>query len=75
MQELVTSAEQQGAAGATRPLVSTVLRVAPDGLLEESLDRSGHVASETPQAFQFAVLASAYSKVSCLLINRSDFFL
>lgn len=66
-QELVLCAEQHGAAGAVRPLVSTVLRSSQESFLVESLDRSIHVASETPQAFQLSILWSAYNKV--LFIN------
>lgn len=61
--ELVRGAEQHGAAGAVRPLVSTVLRVTSDSFLADSLDRSLHVASETPQAFQLEILTMAYNKV------------
>ncbi|XP_054290895.1 D-ribitol-5-phosphate cytidylyltransferase-like [Macrosteles quadrilineatus] len=62
--ELVRGAEQHGAAGAVRPLVSTVLRVTSDSFLADSLDRSLHVASETPQAFQLEILTMAYNKCS-----------
>uniref|UniRef100_A0A1B6DTQ5 2-C-methyl-D-erythritol 4-phosphate cytidylyltransferase-like protein n=1 Tax=Clastoptera arizonana TaxID=38151 RepID=A0A1B6DTQ5_9HEMI len=62
VKDLVISADQHGAAGAIRPLVSTVLRLSNDNILEESLDRSIHVASETPQAFQLTVIVAAYNK-------------
>lgn len=65
--ELCDSALVHGAAGATRPLVSTVLKTTPDQFLETSLDRSTHVASETPQAFQLSVLSTAYCKVFILV--------
>ncbi|XP_046683756.1 D-ribitol-5-phosphate cytidylyltransferase-like isoform X1 [Homalodisca vitripennis] len=64
LRELVLGADKHGAAGAVRPLVSTVLRSGQDGFLVDSLDRSLHVASETPQAFQLSVLLSAYNKCS-----------
>ncbi|XP_066994862.1 D-ribitol-5-phosphate cytidylyltransferase [Anabrus simplex] len=64
VQELVLAADQHGAAGATRPLVSTVVKGDSEGFMEESLERSKYVASETPQAFQFGILSSAYSKCS-----------
>ncbi|XP_063216694.1 D-ribitol-5-phosphate cytidylyltransferase-like isoform X2 [Bacillus rossius redtenbacheri] len=62
--ELMLAAERHGAAGLTRPLVSTVLEPGADGLLARCLDRSRHLASETPQAFQLGVLAAAYAKCS-----------
>lgn len=64
VEELVVAAEEHGAAGAIRPLVSTVLQANSDGFLDHSLDRSKHVSSETPQAFQFDILTSAYNKCS-----------
>lgn len=69
VQELVLAAERHGAAGAVRPLVSTVLNSTTDSFLQESLDRSKHVASETPQAFQTSVLTLAYSKVSLFFLE------
>lgn len=68
VEELVVAAEEHGAAGAIRPLVSTVLQANSDGFLDHSLDRSKHVSSETPQAFQFDILTSAYNKVCFLLL-------
>ncbi|XP_069674530.1 D-ribitol-5-phosphate cytidylyltransferase-like [Periplaneta americana] len=64
VEELVVAAEEHGAAGAIRPLVSTVLQASSDGFLDHSLDRSKNVSSETPQAFQFDILSTAYSKCS-----------
>ncbi|XP_075231136.1 D-ribitol-5-phosphate cytidylyltransferase-like [Lycorma delicatula] len=60
--QLCDAANVHGAAGAVRPLISTVLSTSADQFLDASLDRSTHVASETPQAFQFSVLTSAYCK-------------
>nr|CAD7414973.1 unnamed protein product [Timema cristinae] len=69
VEELVLAADQHGAAGFTRPLVSTVVQGGEDGFLEHTLDRATHFASETPQAFQFHILTSAFSKVllTCIL--------
>nr|CAD7409297.1 unnamed protein product [Timema poppensis] len=64
VEELVLAADRHGAAGFTRPLVSTVVRGGEDGFLEHTLDRATHFASETPQAFQFNILTSAFSKSS-----------
>lgn len=66
VEELVVAAEAHGVAGAIRPLVSTVLQTNSDGFLDHSLDRSKHVSSEMPQAFQFDILTSAYNKVYLL---------
>ncbi|KAJ9593408.1 hypothetical protein L9F63_015034 [Diploptera punctata] len=59
IEDLVIAAEEHGAAGAIRPLVSTVLRANPDGFLDYSLDRSKHVSSETPQ-FLFCVFLTMH---------------
>lgn len=65
--ELVKTAAVVGAAGFVRPLVSTVLSTNQETVLETALIRSEHVASETPQAFQVALLLSAYNKVIFLI--------
>lgn len=53
-------------AGISRPLVSTILEVDEENFLRKSLIRNDHKASETPQAFQYRLLCSAYEKVSLL---------
>lgn len=63
LSELVKAAASVGAAGFVRPLVSTVLSTNQESVMERALVRSEHVASETPQAFQMALLISAYNKV------------
>lgn len=60
LEEVVHEAKLHGGAGPVVPLVSTVLKIGRDGFLEESLDRSKYVASETPQAFQYPLLLKAY---------------
>lgn len=60
--ELLKAAASVGAAGFVRPLVSTVLSTKDQSIMERALIRSDHVASETPQAFQMAILQSAYNK-------------
>ncbi|XP_050014622.1 D-ribitol-5-phosphate cytidylyltransferase isoform X2 [Alexandromys fortis] len=61
---VVTAAKEHGAAGAIRPLVSTVISPSADGCLEHSLDRAKHRASEMPQAFLFDVIYKAYQQCS-----------
>ncbi|XP_068950538.1 D-ribitol-5-phosphate cytidylyltransferase isoform X2 [Petaurus breviceps papuanus] len=61
---VVTAAKDHGAAGAIRPLVSTVISPNADGCLDQSLDRSKHRASEMPQAFLFDVIYRAYCQCS-----------
>lgn len=62
LEEVVQAAKLHGGAGPVVPLVSTVLKVDDKGFLEESLDRSRYVASETPQAFQYPLLMKAYQR-------------
>ncbi|XP_077014041.1 D-ribitol-5-phosphate cytidylyltransferase [Tamandua tetradactyla] len=62
--KVVTAAKEHGAAGAIRPLVSTVLCPSTDGCLDHSLDRAKHRASEMPQAFLFDVIYKAYQQCS-----------
>ncbi|KAL1789391.1 isoprenoid synthase domain-containing protein isoform X1 [Sigmodon hispidus] len=61
---VVTAAKEHGAAGAIRPLVSTVISPSADGCLDHSLDRAKHRASEMPQAFLFDVIYEAYQQCS-----------
>ncbi|XP_040147659.2 D-ribitol-5-phosphate cytidylyltransferase isoform X8 [Ictidomys tridecemlineatus] len=60
--KVVTAAKEHGAAGAVRPLVSTVISPSADGCLDHSLERARHRASEMPQAFLFDVIYEAYQQ-------------
>ncbi|XP_017382384.1 D-ribitol-5-phosphate cytidylyltransferase isoform X1 [Cebus imitator] len=62
--KVVTAAKKHGAAGAIRPLVSTVISPSADGCLDHSLERARHRASEMPQAFLFDVIYEAYQQCS-----------
>ncbi|KAL3837528.1 hypothetical protein ACJMK2_022879 [Sinanodonta woodiana] len=64
VQKVALAAKTYGAAGVTRPLVSTVISTDSEGLLEKSLDRSKYMASEMPQAFQFNIISQAYEKAT-----------
>ncbi|XP_055480265.1 D-ribitol-5-phosphate cytidylyltransferase isoform X2 [Psammomys obesus] len=61
---VVIAAKEHGAAGAIRPLVSTVISPFADGCLDHSLDRAKYRASEMPQAFLFDVIYEAYQQCS-----------
>ena len=66
------------AAGAVRPLVSTVIKPDVDGHLKETLIRSQYKNSEMPQAFQYDVIKAAYRRVrkavqsNCYFILRCE---
>ncbi|CAG5118822.1 unnamed protein product [Candidula unifasciata] len=62
--EVTRTAFVHGAAGVTRPLVSTVIRADDDARLVESLDRRLYTNSEMPQAFHYSLITSAYEKCS-----------
>lgn len=62
--DLIKTASTVGAAGFVRPLVSTILSTNQESTMEKALIRNQHLASETPQAFQFSLLLSAYNKCS-----------
>ncbi|XP_022650103.1 D-ribitol-5-phosphate cytidylyltransferase-like isoform X2 [Varroa jacobsoni] len=67
IEELLCAAEEYGAAGFWVPLVSTVLRIDANGLVEDTIprytDEKGrlYVNSEMPQIFKYPILAKAYS--------------
>ncbi|XP_031409776.1 D-ribitol-5-phosphate cytidylyltransferase [Meleagris gallopavo] len=60
--KVVMAAKEHGAAGAIRPLVSTVIASAADGCLDHSLERAKYRASEMPQAFLFDIIFQAYQQ-------------
>ncbi|XP_012925755.1 isoprenoid synthase domain-containing protein isoform X5 [Heterocephalus glaber] len=62
--KVVRAAREHGAAGATRPLVSTVISPSTEGCLDHSLERARYRASEMPQAFLFDVIYEAYQQCS-----------
>lgn len=55
------------AAGAVRPLVSTVIAATSEGYLDHSLERARYRASEMPQAFTYDVIRQAYQRVTYFL--------
>ncbi|XP_015666296.1 D-ribitol-5-phosphate cytidylyltransferase [Protobothrops mucrosquamatus] len=62
--KVVMAAKEHGAAGAIRPLVSTVIASTTNGCLDHSLDRGKYRASEMPQAFLFDKIHQAYLQCS-----------
>ncbi|XP_074538720.1 D-ribitol-5-phosphate cytidylyltransferase isoform X2 [Halichoeres trimaculatus] len=66
--EIAMAAKEQGAAGAIRPLVSTVIATTAEGYLDHSLERAKYRASEMPQGFTYDVIHQAYQRCT-----ESDF--
>ncbi|KAF3692351.1 D-ribitol-5-phosphate cytidylyltransferase [Channa argus] len=66
--KIAMSAKEQGAAGAVRPLVSTVISTTSEGYLDHSLERAKYRASEMPQGFTYDVIHQAYQRCT-----ESDF--
>ncbi|XP_074653466.1 D-ribitol-5-phosphate cytidylyltransferase-like [Tubulanus polymorphus] len=64
IEDVVNAAFTHGAAGVTRPLISTVIALDKDDFLDHSLDRTKYQASEMPQAFQFNIIKTAYEKAT-----------
>ncbi|XP_028437199.1 D-ribitol-5-phosphate cytidylyltransferase isoform X2 [Perca flavescens] len=62
--KIAMAAKEQGAAGAIRPLVSTVIATTSEGYLDHSLERAKYRASEMPQGFTYDVICQAYQKVT-----------
>ncbi|KAG0717546.1 D-ribitol-5-phosphate cytidylyltransferase [Chionoecetes opilio] len=60
--QVAVMAERHGAAGAVRPLVSTVVMPDTEDFLQESLVRSLYRNSEMPQAFRLEILRDAYRR-------------
>ncbi|XP_029306995.1 D-ribitol-5-phosphate cytidylyltransferase [Cottoperca gobio] len=66
--KIAMAAKEQGAAGAIRPLVSTVIATTSEGYMDHSLERAKYRASEMPQGFTYDVISQAYQRCS-----ESDF--
>ncbi|XP_029360348.1 D-ribitol-5-phosphate cytidylyltransferase isoform X2 [Echeneis naucrates] len=66
--KIAMAAKEQGAAGAIRPLVSTVIATTSEGFLDHSLERARYRASEMPQGFTYDVIRQAYQRCT-----ESDF--
>ncbi|RVE63145.1 hypothetical protein OJAV_G00164780 [Oryzias javanicus] len=64
LQKIATAAREHGAAGAIRPLVSTVIATTSEGFLDHSLERAKYRASEMPQGFSYDVIRQAYQRCS-----------
>ncbi|KAG7268162.1 hypothetical protein CRUP_002166 [Coryphaenoides rupestris] len=62
--EIAMAAKENGASGAIRPLVSTVIATSSEGFLDHSLERGKYRASEMPQGFLYPVIYQAYQKCS-----------
>uniref|UniRef100_A0A3Q3VNE6 D-ribitol-5-phosphate cytidylyltransferase n=1 Tax=Mola mola TaxID=94237 RepID=A0A3Q3VNE6_MOLML len=62
--KITLAAKEHGAAGAIRPLVSTVIAITSEGFLDHSLERAKYRASEMPQGFTYDVIYQAYQRCS-----------
>lgn len=60
--KIAMAAKEQGAAGAIRPLISTVIATTSEGYLDHSLERAKYRASEMPQGFTYDVIYQAYQR-------------
>uniref|UniRef100_A0A672L8I8 D-ribitol-5-phosphate cytidylyltransferase n=1 Tax=Sinocyclocheilus grahami TaxID=75366 RepID=A0A672L8I8_SINGR len=58
--KITLAAKEQGASGAIRPLVSTVIATTSEGYLDHSLERAKYRASEMPQGFLYDIIFQAY---------------
>ncbi|KAI2656375.1 D-ribitol-5-phosphate cytidylyltransferase [Labeo rohita] len=62
--KITLAAKEQGASGAVRPLVSTVIATTSEGYLDHSLERAKYRASEMPQGFLYDIIFQAYQRCS-----------
>lgn len=58
----IESVEKRGSGIASIPVVDTIKRAAPDGLIVETPDRSSLRAMQTPQAFRVSLITEAHEK-------------
>lgn len=62
--KITLAAKEEGASGAIRPLVSTVIATTLEGYLDHSLERAKYRASEMPQGFLYDIIFQAYQRCS-----------
>ncbi|KAA0702205.1 D-ribitol-5-phosphate cytidylyltransferase [Triplophysa tibetana] len=62
--KITLAAKEEGASGAIRPLVSTVIATTLEGYLDHSLERAKYRASEMPQGFLYDIIFQAYQLCS-----------
>lgn len=62
--KITLAAKEQGASGAIRPLVSTVIATTSESYLDHSLERAKYRASEMPQGFLYDIIFQAYQRCS-----------
>jgi len=60
----LAAARETGAAVPAVPIADTVKLAAPDGRVEQTLDRSGLWAAQTPQVFRYDLLLRAHREVT-----------
>ena len=68
IRECLVLARQHGAACSASPIPDTVKRVGMDQMVEESVERTGLWAMQTPQVFASGLILQAYAA----LISRSE---
>ena len=72
VEQVVESAGTHGAAIAAIPLHDTVKRVAPDGMIETTLDRQRLWSAQTPQAFKIELLREAHQSSRQTGVEATD---
>ncbi|EEB15835.1 2-C-methyl-D-erythritol 4-phosphate cytidylyltransferase, putative [Pediculus humanus corporis] len=71
--KIISQSALHGAAGATRPLISTIIKPNEEEFVESCLIRNEYIRSETPQAFLFHIIFNAYEKCNEYdLINGTE---
>jgi len=68
---VISALETHPAAIAADPVADTLKRAAPDGTIADTVDRSRLWRAQTPQGFQFPMIADAHRKAAA--VNRFDF--
>ena len=72
VEEVVDGARTHGAAIVAVPLHDTVKRVAPDGMVDATLDRQRLWSAQTPQAFDVELLREAHRSSQAAGVKATD---
>lgn len=72
VEEVVGGAKTHGAAIVAIPLHDTVKQVAPDGMIETTLDRQRLWSAQTPQAFKIELLQEAHQSSRQTGVEATD---
>lgn len=72
IERVVAAARARGGAIAAVPVVETLKRVSPDGIVVETVERERYFRAQTPQCFPLSVLRRAFDRAEADKFTGTD---